>query len=223
LQCNSGQDTLSLAALGAQVTGVDISDEAVAFARALSVESGIPGTFERADVYDWLAAAEPASFDLVFCSYGAIYWLSDIAQWGRGVARVLRGGGRIVTVDAHPLMMVFGETFNLQYMYSGGAEVPDPGVHDYVASAGTALTPSGWEEGVKDFKNPHPNVGFQWGLSELVMALVEPGLRLEVLAEYHNTKWKAFPVMVPGENGGFVLPPGMSNIPLLLGLVASKR
>lgn len=35
LQCNSGQDSLSLAQLGADVTGVDISDEAIAFARRL--------------------------------------------------------------------------------------------------------------------------------------------------------------------------------------------
>jgi 2-polyprenyl-3-methyl-5-hydroxy-6-metoxy-1,4-benzoquinol methylase len=39
LQCNSGQDSLCLARLGADVTGVDISDEAIAFARRLSEES----------------------------------------------------------------------------------------------------------------------------------------------------------------------------------------
>src|SRR4051794_14240468 len=57
LQCNAGQDTLSLARLGAQVTGVDISDTAIAFARQLSDESGIPGTFIRSDIYDWFAQA----------------------------------------------------------------------------------------------------------------------------------------------------------------------
>src|SRR5689334_22694442 len=55
LQCNAGQDTLSLARLGARVTGVDISDSAIEFARRLSEESGIAGTFFRSDVYDWLA------------------------------------------------------------------------------------------------------------------------------------------------------------------------
>ncbi|MBM4431542.1 MAG: class I SAM-dependent methyltransferase, partial [Chloroflexi bacterium] len=54
LQCNAGQDTLSLAKRGAVVTGVDISDEAIAFARQLSRDSGIPATFVRSDVYDWL-------------------------------------------------------------------------------------------------------------------------------------------------------------------------
>src|ERR1700687_4152254 len=38
LQCNAGQDTLSLAQLGAQVTGVDISDTASAIARTISAE-----------------------------------------------------------------------------------------------------------------------------------------------------------------------------------------
>ena len=37
LQCNAGQDSLSLAAeTRAQVTGVDLSDEAIAFAKALA-------------------------------------------------------------------------------------------------------------------------------------------------------------------------------------------
>ncbi|MBD0321660.1 MAG: class I SAM-dependent methyltransferase, partial [Gemmatimonadetes bacterium] len=90
LQCNAGQDTLSLARRGARATGVDISDEAIRFARELAEASGIAAQFERADVYDWLDAAgrEGRSFDTVFASYGAIGWLSDLAAWGRGIAGV---------------------------------------------------------------------------------------------------------------------------------------
>jgi len=222
LQCNSGQDTLSLAALGAEVTGVDISDEAIAFAQALSRDSGIPGTFERSDVYDWLAAATPESYDIVFCSYGALFWLSDIALLGKGIARVLRKGGRFVCIDSHPFMLVFGESFQFQYGYSGGAPVHDPGVNDYVAEAGTHLTPSGWEEGVKNFKNPHPDVAFQWGLAEILMALIEPGLRIEHYVEYHVTKWRAFPTMLAAPGGNFVLPPEMPQIPLMFGVSARR-
>ncbi len=77
---------------------MDISDEAVRFARELSDASGIAATFERADVYDWLDAAgrEGRSFDVVFASYGAIGWLSDLRAWARGIAGVLRPGGRFV-------------------------------------------------------------------------------------------------------------------------------
>ena len=45
LQCNCGQDTLSLAHHAASVTGVDISDAAIAFARELSTQTEIPATF----------------------------------------------------------------------------------------------------------------------------------------------------------------------------------
>jgi hypothetical protein len=69
------QDTLSLARLGASVTGVDISDEAIAFACRLSAESGIPATFHRADLYDWLddAVQRGETFDIVFSSYGFLF------------------------------------------------------------------------------------------------------------------------------------------------------
>ena len=45
LECNAGQDSLSLARLGADVTGVDISDTAIDHARLLSTETGIPVEF----------------------------------------------------------------------------------------------------------------------------------------------------------------------------------
>ena len=93
LQCNSGRDTLSIRRLGAaKLLGVDISDEAVTFAQRLSADSGVEASFVRADVYDWLAAAATGDerWDVVFCSYGAIIWLSDLATWARGTAAVLR-------------------------------------------------------------------------------------------------------------------------------------
>src|SRR5262249_27059519 len=79
LQCNSGQDTLSIKQLGAvQLLGVDISDEAIEFARRLSADSGVQASFVRADVYDWLTSAARVQqrWDVVFCSFGAIIWLS---------------------------------------------------------------------------------------------------------------------------------------------------
>ena len=69
LQCNAGQDTLSIKQLGAaKVAGVDISDEAIDFARKLSADSGVDATFHRADVYDWLeqAAQRDERFDIVY-------------------------------------------------------------------------------------------------------------------------------------------------------------
>ena len=52
LQCHFGMDTLNWARLGASVTGLDFSGPAIDAARRLSAESGIPGRFVHANVYD---------------------------------------------------------------------------------------------------------------------------------------------------------------------------
>ncbi|HCJ4814104.1 TPA: methyltransferase domain-containing protein [Pseudomonas aeruginosa] len=61
LQCNAGQDSLSLARLGARVTGVDIADSAIDFARQLSRDSGIAADFQRDDILRWLPSPPPAA------------------------------------------------------------------------------------------------------------------------------------------------------------------
>jgi SAM-dependent methyltransferase len=109
LLCNSGQDALSIAQLGAEVTGVDISDEAIAFATQLAADAGSAATFERADVYDWLAAATERQerFDIAFSSYGVVHWLSGLDRWAVGVAAILKPGGRLALVDFHPAERMF--------------------------------------------------------------------------------------------------------------------
>ena len=104
LLCNSGQDSLSLAARGAVVTGVDMSDEAIAFATRLSREASIPATFIESEAQAYLEAAEPGSFDVVFTSYGALIWIADLARLFRGIQRALAPGGRYVNLDFHPLV-----------------------------------------------------------------------------------------------------------------------
>jgi len=52
LMCNSGQDSLSLAARRANVTGVDISDEPINFAKQLSIDSGLYADFYCSDLYN---------------------------------------------------------------------------------------------------------------------------------------------------------------------------
>ena len=185
LQCNSGQDTLSIAAqLGAAATGVDISDEAVRFARRLSQDSGIPAQFVRADVYDFFEQNRQP-FDAVFSSYGAVVWLSDLQCWGQGIARCLKPGGRFVLVEFHPAFAMMGEGWTLQYDYMGGTFVEfESGVGDYVALSGAAAEIDVLEAGVQDFHNPHPGVEYQWGIADVVMALVAAGLRLVDLCEY---------------------------------------
>jgi SAM-dependent methyltransferase len=228
LQCNAGQDSLSLVGLGATVTGVDISDEAIGFARRLSEESGIPATFVRSDVYDWLAEAAAGSerYDVVFSSYGAITWLSDIRAWGRGIGKILKPGGRFVLVEFHPMVGIFEWDWSMTYPYFGN-ESPmtlEHGIGDYVALAGEALAPSGYLAGVEGFVNPHRGHEFQWGIGEVASALIDGGLVVTALREYpYMNGAKLFERMreLPGKR--MVQPEEMPSLPLMYGVVAEKR
>jgi SAM-dependent methyltransferase len=227
LQCNAGGDSLSLASRGAVVSGVDISDEAIGHARRLSKEAGIPASFERADLYDWLdgAAREGRRFDVAFASYGVVCWLSDLQSWARGIAAVLKSGGRFVLVDFHPAADMFDERWNLVRDYPSGGErlLLQGGVGDYVAQSGGGLTPAGFVEGERDFENPHRCNLFRWGLGEVVMALAAAGLRISALKEYpYANGERLMPCMreLPGRR---MFPPeGVPAVPLMYGISAVK-
>jgi SAM-dependent methyltransferase len=227
LQCNAGQDTLSLARLGARVTGVDISDEAIAFARRLSAECGVAAEFERADVYDWLrqAGEDGRRFDVAFSSYGVLAWLSDVRAWARGIADVLAPGGRFVLMEFHPVLGMFDTDLSLRYPYSSGGE-PIPfaeGIGDYVADSGDGLLPADAERGVEGFRNPHPVCEFTWGMADVVQSLIDAGLRIHTLREWpYSNGWKPFDQMQPEPGRRWRLPDGIPSIPLMFGLAAHK-
>ena len=223
LQCNSGQDTLSLARLGASVIGVDISDEAIDFARRLSTEAGITARFERADIFDWMEATEER-FDVAFSSYGTYGWLSDLDAWARGIARVLLPGGCFVIVDFHPLAFIFDEKWRLKFPYSGGKPMENAtGVTDYVRFSGPALAPWGNDGGLEGFENPHPAHEFPWGLAEVIGAFLSAGLTLETFREYDYCNGaRLFDDMRELEGRRFAPPEGVPSLPLMFGLVARR-
>jgi 2-polyprenyl-3-methyl-5-hydroxy-6-metoxy-1,4-benzoquinol methylase len=228
LQCNAGQDTLSLAHLGATVTGVDISDTAIEFARKLSADSGIPGTFHRADVYDWLveAAAGGEQYDIVFSSYGALIWLSDLRTWAQGIAAILKPGGRLVVVEFHPYVMTleWDWTFKFDYFQEGKALHFENGIGDYVALSGAALAPSGYVEGVQNFVNPNPGYEFVWTISDTLSALADSGLSVSAFREYpYMNGGKLLDNMREMPGGRMYPPEGMPSLPLMFGLRAEKR
>ncbi len=232
LLCNSGNDTLSLARLGAIVTGVDISDEAITFAQRLSDESGIPATFERSDVFDWLAGAaqRDARFDIVYSSYGAVHWIADLGIWMSGIARVIEPGGSFVLVDFHPAERMFDREWNHVGSYFPPEEAEGigrvntlvEGVIDYVARTPGRLTPFDYQTGVENFQNHRPAHTFSWGLGEIVTAVASAGLRLEILHEYPHTIAHRFSRMREIDHYCTLPPEDVPSIPMLYGLRARK-
>jgi SAM-dependent methyltransferase len=227
LQCNSGGDSLSLALLGAEVTGVDISDEAIRYARRLSSKCGIPASFVRADVYDWLetAAREGRRFDVVFSSYGVVCWLPDLEAWACGIAAVLETRGRFVLVDFHPVADVFDERWNPAHAYPSGGEsrLLREGVGDYVGESEGGLTPAGFVEGERGFENPQGCQLFRWGLGEVVTALAAAGLRIIALEEYPYSNGERLYGRMRALPGRRMVPPAeVPAVPLMYGISAEK-
>src|SRR5713101_8562091 len=64
LQCHIGTDTISLARLGASMTGLDFSPAAVAQASSLAARTGDDARFVEADVYDAVSVLGAGTFDL---------------------------------------------------------------------------------------------------------------------------------------------------------------
>ncbi len=228
LQCNAGQDTLSIKQLGAEtVLGVDIADEAIAFATQLSADSGVEASFVRSDVYDWLEkeAAGDRRWDVVFCSYGAIIWLSDLATWAKGIAAILKPGGWFVTVEFHPIEMMFDEEFRhyMHYSTRGKPITWDDGIGDYVAESMDRRVPSGWVEGVQGFSNPHAAHEFAWATSEIITALLDAGLILEHFQEYdYCNGFRPYKEMKDLGGNRWAVPDGKPSIPFMYSIAARK-
>jgi 2-polyprenyl-3-methyl-5-hydroxy-6-metoxy-1,4-benzoquinol methylase len=95
-QCHFGLDTISWARLGARVTGVDFSDEAIGLARSISAELKIPARFIQSNIYDAPGAIDE-QFDMVFTSYGALCWLPDIKRWAEIAAGFVKPGDSFIS------------------------------------------------------------------------------------------------------------------------------
>lgn len=229
LMCNSGQDTLSLATLGAKVTGVDISDEAINFAKQLSADSGISADFYCSDAYDWFPKAknEERSYNIIYTSYGVLHFLPDLAQWAHGISSLLTNGGKFVVIDFHP----FIETLNWRrshgkfpYFGDGKPITFKRGITDYVNNWKDLTTPSGYKKGIKRFNNPHPVHYYQWGISQIVTALLNAGLNLQDFREYPYTNGaKQFGCMKVQKNRTAILPDKYPNLPFMFSLIFTKH
>jgi ubiquinone/menaquinone biosynthesis C-methylase UbiE len=88
--CGSGRYTLALAAVGADVTGVDYQPRSFANAVEIARSAGLRATFEQADVLK-LPFAD-GSFDFVFCN-GVLHHTASMERGLDEYVRVMRPGG----------------------------------------------------------------------------------------------------------------------------------
>ena len=188
LQCHFGQDTLTMAQQGAEVTGLDFSTAAIDAARALTDDLGLSGgtRFVAANVYDAeTALPEPASFDRVFVSWGALCWLPDVRAWARIVASFLKPGGYLALAEAHPAAYVFDDT-------TASADGRPGWYMPYLAREPMIEDrPDDYADPAARLKNSR-TVEFLHPLSDILMGLIEAGLRIEQFHEHDSVTWQMF-------------------------------
>ena len=208
LQCHFGQDTLSWARLGAKVTGIDLSSEAIARANGLAKELGLDARFICADVLDPGDLGD-AEFDIVFTSYGALHWLPDLNAWARVVARHLKPGGRFHAVEFHPVIgMLDDDAREIETSYFGAGEA-----FRYESTSSYA----GGEHA--------PIESYEWrhGIGDIVQALLDSGLALKSLREFPYCVHRCWPFLVESEPGRFVVKHHPGKLPLLFSIIAQKQ
>lgn len=221
LQCHFGLDTMSWARLGADVVGLDLSDEAIALARRLAGEAGLSARaeFVCSDLYDADAHLGDRLFDVVFVNWGAIEWLPDLERWAAIAARHLKPGGTFYLAEIHPFAQTLDDEapegeLRLRYRYFPAPDEPDvDDVH------GSYADPDADTTGL---------VAYCWAHSfaEILGALTGAGLRLE---QFHEFPYSPAPLWdwTIREDGVFWLPDGKggrrTDQPLTYTLRATKR
>lgn len=128
LGCGAAQWSLALAAEGARVVGLDLSERQLAHARRRALDSTMTLPLVQAGAERLPFAA--TSFDLVFCDHGAMSF-ADPRRTVPEVARVLRPGGGFVFCMSTPLRdLTIGPgsdlpTGRLERSYFDELECPD--------------------------------------------------------------------------------------------------
>ena len=211
-QCHIGTDTLSWAKLGARVTGLDFSSEALTVARDLAAKGGWDATFVETEFYDSPNHIHDR-FDLVYTSVGAINWLPDMTAWAEILAGFLEPGGRFYIRDAHPMLGALDDERDddqlvVSYPYfNPGSPLRWEGDESYAGTAKLTNT-----------------VNYEWphSIGEVVTALLDAGLVIDHLREYQHLDWRFFPWMEQdGER--FVLPADRrDHLPLQFSVLAHK-
>jgi SAM-dependent methyltransferase len=215
LQCHIGTDTLSLARLGARMSGLDFSSAALTEARRLAAATGTDIDYVESDVYDARAALSDEQFDFVFTGIGAICWLPEIRRWAGVVASLLRDGGRLFLREGHPMLWSIDERdpskLAVEFPYFERDE------------------PLVWEDDttyVQTDATFTANVthNFSHGLGEIVTALLDVGMQVTLFEEHQSVPWEALPgQMTRGDDGEWRLVDRPWRLPLTYTLHAVKN
>ncbi|MDC7999076.1 class I SAM-dependent methyltransferase [Gilvibacter sediminis] len=208
LQCHFGQDSLSLARMGAKVTGVDLSDAAIDKARELNSSLGLDAEFICCDLYE-LPEHLNKQYDIVFTSYGTIGWLPNLDRWASVVNRFLKPGGEFIMAEFHPVVWMYDDDFKgVIYNYFNDGPIKETSSGSYTDTD-------------HDFEADY--VTWNHPLSEVLTALLDQKLSLAVFQEFDYSPYDCFAHTVEVAPEKFQLKPFDNKIPLVYALKCTKQ
>jgi len=208
LQCHFGQDSLSLARLGAKVTGIDLSEKAIEKARQLNDQLQLDATFICCDVYETLEHIKE-KFDIVYTSYGTIGWLPDLDKWAKVVSGALKPNGKFVFVEFHPVLWMFDDDFTkIKYHYHN----EQPIIEEYTGTYAN-----------KEAEIKTNYIGWNHSLAEVFQSLSNNGLQIEHFNEYDYSNYNCFNETLEFESGKFRIKHLENKIPMMYSIKCSKK
>ncbi|MES2389551.1 MAG: class I SAM-dependent methyltransferase [Bacteroidota bacterium] len=208
LQCHFGQDTISLARLGAEATGVDLSDTAIKLAGELAEKTGTDAKFICSDIYE-LPNVLNEKFDIVFTSYGTIGWLPDMDKWAAVIAKFLNPGGKFIFVDFHPVVWMFDYNFReVGYSYFNTGPIIE-------TESGTYAD--------RDAPITQESVSWNHSMGEVITGLIHAGLEITSLGEYNWSPYNCFNETEEYEPKKFRIKHLENKIPMVYSIVAALK
>lgn len=207
LQCHFGQDTLSMARMGAKVTGVDLSDKAIEKAEELSASLNIPARFICCDIYS-LPEHLDEEFDIVFTSYGTIGWLPDLEKWAGIVSKYLKAGGQFVFAEFHPVVWMFDDAFEtVAHSYFNKDTIHETQTGTYADSNADITTQT---------------ISWNHSIADVLESLLKKGLQLKAFHEYDYSPYNCFTNMEEVEKGKYRIKKMEDKLPMVYALAAQK-
>ena len=207
LQCHFGQDTISLARMGAEAVGVDLSDAAIDEARKLASKTEANAKFICCNIYD-LPQHLDQQFDIVFTSYGTIGWLPDLDKWASIIDQFLKPGGKFVFVEFHPIIWMFDQDINsIVYNYFKDAPIIENNENTYADNeAEVNLEEITWNHSI----------------AEVFTALVSKEMTIASLQEIDYSPYDCFKGLEEFEKGKFRFKKYGNKIPMVYTFQATK-
>ena len=172
----------ALAGLGANVTSVDISEVQLEVAAERAKKLALDIAFVQADVCD-LSALAAQSFHAVYTGGHVAVWVSDLPQYYREAARLLRNEGVFIVNEYHPFRRVWKQGVDhlvLHYDYY------DRGPFQFQSNA-EIMGPN--EDALTTYE-------FHWSVSDFINAIVGSGLTIIHAEEFgdHVGDWEGAPL-----------------------------